>query len=74
VNYRVAVDKEICIGSGKCVGHAPAAFGFDENDTSSPLESINTVADATILEAAKLCPVSAISVFDSDGRELFPAE
>ena len=74
MNYRVVVDKEICIGAGKCVGHAPAAFGFDEDDTSTPLDTIAKVADALILEAAKLCPVSAITVFDSDGRELFPAE
>ncbi len=74
MTYRVRVDKDLCMGAGKCVGHAPRAFAFDENDTSTPLESISTVPDETILEAAKLCPVSAISVFDADGREIFPAE
>jgi ferredoxin len=72
--YQVRVDKDICMGAGKCVGHAPRAFGFDENGTSTPLESITSVPDATILEAARLCPVSAISVVDSDGQEVFPAE
>jgi ferredoxin len=71
VKYRVRVDKDICMGAGKCVGHAPAAFGFDENETSTPLETIDTVPDTTILEAARLCPVSAITVLDADGLEIF---
>jgi ferredoxin len=72
--YRVSVDKQACMGAGRCVSYAPAAFGFDEDDTSTPLETISTVPDEQILRAAELCPVSAISVFDEQGRELYPDE
>lgn len=74
MTYGVEVDKHVCMSAGKCVGHAPAAFGFDADDTSMPLPTIHTVSDAVILEAAKLCPVSAITVLDADGRKVFPAD
>ena len=72
MRYTVRVDKQGCIGAGKCVAYAPEAFDFDENDTSEPLPTIVDVPDAQILQAARLCPVSAITVYDECGRELFP--
>jgi ferredoxin len=72
--YTVRVDKSACISAGKCVGHAPGAFGFDEDDTSTPLPTLGSVPDEVILAAARLCPVSAISVADADGREIFSGD
>ena len=72
MRYRAIVDKSSCIGSGRCVGHAPLAFGFDENDTSEVLTTIAEVPDERILQAAKLCPVTAITVYDEEGVELYP--
>ncbi len=74
MRYTVKVDKPTCIGSGKCVAYAPEAFDFDENDTSEPLPTIVDVPDAQILQAARLCPVSAIAVLDEAGRQIFPEE
>ena len=74
MRYTVKVDKQTCIGAGKCVAYAPEAFDFDENDASEPLPSIANVPDEQILQAARLCPVSAITVYDEQGSEIFPNE
>ena len=74
MRYTVKIDKQACMGAGRCVSYAPAAFGFDENDTSTALDTMASVPDADILRAAELCPVSAIAVYDERGEELFPRD
>jgi ferredoxin len=73
-NWRVEVDRSVCIGSGMCVGSAPADFSLDTGRQSHPRESVMPGSDE-IMEAAESCPVEAISIFDADsGKVLFPPE
>lgn len=62
--WSVRVDRNLCIGSGMCVGTAPGEFAFDERQRSRPLnESIDP--DAAVRDAAVSCPVEAISLTDA---------
>ncbi len=62
------IDESACAAHGDCVDIAPAVFALDDvavviGDGSSDL----------ILEAARGCPSSAISVVDADtGETIFP--
>jgi ferredoxin len=58
--WRTSVDRDTCIGSGMCVGIAPAHFTLDDGH-SRPLAEFIDPADA-VLDAAESCPVEAILV------------
>lgn len=68
----ISVNPARCIGSGDCVETAPAVFQLDENEKSQVINPAGA-PDATILAAARACPVKAITVVDADsGAQLFP--
>ena len=69
----ITVNQARCIGSGDCVETAPSVFQLDASGKS---EIVNATGapDATILSAARSCPVKAITVVDEDaGVQLFPS-
>jgi len=69
---KTAVNKPRCIGSGDCVETAPAVFQFDSEGKSDVIDPAGA-PDATILAAARSCPVKAITVIDEEtGTQLFP--
>lgn len=65
--YRVEVNVEDCISSGKCVADFPGAFGFDDEELSQVLPGVSDLTDDEILRAARNCPSRAIVVYDDDG-------
>ena len=72
---KVIVDRDLCIGAGSCVVLADQSFELDNEGKAfmKPSETgpfANT--DEEILEAAKSCPVLAITVFDEDGTQVYP--
>ncbi|MHB8383911.1 MAG: ferredoxin [Candidatus Binataceae bacterium] len=68
----ISVNPARCIGSGDCVEVAPAVFQMDANEKSQVINPTGA-PDATILAAARGCPVKAITVVDADsGAQLFP--
>lgn len=68
---KVNVLKDICIGCGTCVALADQTFIMNaENKSEVKNPTGNT--DEEILNAAKACPVSAIEVFDNDGKKIWP--
>jgi len=68
---KVVVDHNLCIGCGTCVTIAPGVFEMNENNKSVVLDA--SAADPeTVLMAAQSCPVMAISVFDEEGKQIFP--
>ncbi|MER7046674.1 MULTISPECIES: ferredoxin [Streptomyces] len=70
--WHVEVDREICIGSGMCVGVAPDGFALDSARQSHPKEG-ETDASETVLEAAETCPVEAIVItLAGSGKAVFP--
>jgi ferredoxin len=69
---KVSVNKTRCISSGDCVETAPAVFQLDA-DEKSDVVNPHGAPDATILAAARSCPVKAITVVNEEtGEQLFP--
>ena len=65
--WRVHVDSA-CIGSGSCVGIAPAHFELGDDARSHPLVA-ETEPDETVLDAVASCPVEAIMIVDTETGE-----
>jgi len=70
---KITVDRSVCIGSATCVVIAPDAFELDSEGISVVKLDALKVDQETLLNAAKSCPVQAISVFDEDDSRIFPA-
>ena len=62
------IDEYACSAHGDCVREAPDAFSLDD----VVAEVTGTDTDERILAAAKACPSAAITVFDADGRQVYP--
>ncbi|MCZ7440041.1 ferredoxin [Micromonospora sp. WMMC241] len=61
--HEVTVDRDVCVGAGQCVMHAPEVFDQDLNGVVT-LRTTDAGADVWeyVLEAAERCPVKAITV------------
>ncbi|MEV4715453.1 ferredoxin [Micromonospora sp. NPDC049374] len=68
--WRIQVDAARCIGSGSCVGMAPAHFRM-ESGLATPVAAAVEPTEA-VIDAAESCPVEAIAVRDDDGTVLAP--
>ncbi|MFJ9722193.1 ferredoxin [Streptomyces sp. NPDC101209] len=61
----IDIDKDVCIGAGQCALSAPRVFTQDDDGFSTLLPgSENGNGDPMIREAARACPVGAITVTD----------
>jgi len=69
VGYRIRLDVDDCMSSGKCVADYPSVFEFDEDELAA-LKDESTLSDEDCIRVARNCPSRAISVFDSDGNEI----
>jgi len=70
---RIVIDRNQCVGFGDCVKEAPEGFKLDE-ETVAVFVAPETVERERLLRACDACPVDAISVWDSDGRQLVPGQ
>ena len=70
---RIVIDRDQCVGFGDCVKEAPEGFKLDE-DTVAVFVAPEAVERERLLHACDACPVDAISVWDSDGRQLVPGQ
>jgi ferredoxin len=64
----VEVDRDVCVGNGMCRAIAPATFAADESGQSTVRSDIGDEL-RSILEAAEMCPIGAISVRDAETAE-----
>ena len=65
------MDGSRCFGSGSCTGVAPTYFTLD-GDVSRPTSEL-VEQDERVLDAAELCPGTAITVRDAaSGEQLAP--
>ncbi|MFN4212802.1 MAG: ferredoxin [Microgenomates group bacterium] len=71
-NLKVWVDRDLCIGAATCVAIAPKTFLLDSQAKAIILDSAEQDSDATIIDAAKGCPVAAIFIEDEKGERIFP--
>ncbi len=66
------VDRNLCIGAATCVAIAPKTFVLDSQAKAVYLNTAQEDTDATIIDAAKGCPVAAIIIEDEKGNRVFP--
>ncbi|MDN3026825.1 ferredoxin [Streptomyces sp. S.PB5] len=58
----IDIDRDVCIGAGQCALAAPGVFTQDDDGFSELLPGREDGGDPMVREAARACPVSAISV------------
>ena len=69
MTYRVSVDGDVCMSSGKCVADAPEVFRFDDDEIAELVPGATQPADERILDLARACPAGALVVTDTDSGE-----
>jgi ferredoxin len=69
---RIAVDRDLCIGSAICVDLAPEVFQLDDTATSTVIDP-EGAPEEKLLEAARGCPTDAILLYDAAGSQIHPA-
>lgn len=69
MTYRISVDAEVCMSSGKCVADAPDVFRFDDDEIAGLCPDAVQPPDARILDLARACPSGALIVTDVDTGE-----
>lgn len=68
---KAEVDRALCSGYQRCIDLAPNGFRLDVDRKSVATEA--TDVDVNVLiDAASGCPVQAITVWGSDGSQLYP--
>mgnify|MGYP003822659529 FL=1 len=71
--YTMKIDRNLCIGAGTCVALAPKAWALDSEAKAIILDTSSEESDQALMDAAKGCPVAAITITDSaTGKQLFP--
>ena len=68
---RIRIDRALCVGFADCVKAAPEDFKLDE-DSVAVFVQPEAVERDQLLRACDACPVDAITVWDTDGRQLIP--
>ena len=61
---RVAVDEDICIGSGNCAQECPAVFEIVDSKSRVKVDPVPAGEEKNAKRAIDGCPVSAISVIE----------
>ena len=70
---RIVIDRDQCVGFGDCVKEAPEGFRLDAA-TVAVFVAPEAVERERLLRACDACPVDAITVWDSEGRQLGPGQ
>ncbi|MCD2187907.1 ferredoxin [Actinomycetospora soli] len=71
MSYRVGVDAELCISSGRCVAERPDVFRFDDDELAEVVPGAPEPADDAAVALARGCPSGAISLVDpATGAEI----
>jgi ferredoxin len=69
--YRIKIDRSLCTGYGECVGIAPDVFTLSDDNLSMVLDP-EGASDEDVLDAARACPVDAITLIDEHGDQVWP--
>jgi ferredoxin len=69
--YRIKIDRGLCTGYAECVGIAPEVFQLGDDNMSIILDPEGT-DDEAILDAARACPVDAITLIDEFEDQVWP--
>ena len=66
--YRVEVQKDLCISSGKCVSDGPKVFRFDDQELAEPISETTDYELQSLLKLERNCPGEAITIFAESGE------
>jgi ferredoxin len=71
---RPYVDHDRCVSSGVCVLELPQAFAYQEGPEALAvvLPGAAELTSGELRDAALLCPVEAIRLFNADGNDVTP--
>jgi len=69
--YRIKIDRSLCTGYAECVGIAPEVFRLGDDNVSVVIDPEGT-EDEAILDAARACPVDAITLVDEIEEQVWP--
>jgi ferredoxin len=67
----VRIDRTLCVGFGDCIDVMPEMFELDDDGVAIFRETSVSDPDR-LLAACRACPVDALTVHDSSGRQLAP--
>ena len=71
MSYRIKIDRSLCTGYAECVGIAPEVFQLGRDNVSIVVDP-EGADDETILDAARACPVDAITLTDEFEDQVWP--
>lgn len=71
-NLIIKIDRDLCIGTSKCVDVAVKTFTLDNEGVSTILNTAEQEEERLIIEAAQGCPMNAIIIIDKDGKPIYP--
>jgi ferredoxin len=57
----IAIDRELCMGSGMCIMYAPSTFAHDDGTKAVVIDPTGDSIEG-ILTAAEGCPTGALTV------------
>lgn len=69
--YRIKIDRSACTGYAECVGIAPEVFQLGDDNVSIVVDP-EGMDDEAILDAARACPVDAITLVDEFEERVWP--
>lgn len=69
--YEILVNRELCQSSAECVAMAPEVFELDDEELCVVIDP-EGAKDKRILDAARACPVDAITLIDPRGEQVWP--
>lgn len=70
-DLRIRIDPHLCVAFGDCIEAAPDAFRLDADDVVVFLDPERS-EPSRLVAACAACPVDALTVIDSHGRQLVP--
>jgi len=71
MSYSIRIDRAICAGDEECVNLAPEVFQLDDEGLCVVVDP-EGAEDEPILDAARACPVDAITLIDEYGDQVWP--
>ncbi|MEU5915379.1 ferredoxin [Streptomyces sp. NPDC047141] len=66
---RVSIDGDVCIGTGQCALTSPDVFTQDDDGFGTVVPGREDGAGTLVREAARACPVQAISLHGPAGED-----
>ena len=71
-DLRIRIDRTLCVGFGDCVTGSPTAFKLD-GEGIAVFVAPEAASREELLAACDSCPVDAITVWDSTGKQVVPS-